>query len=177
MYNVNCDGRCARCIEAHGTKRPVCPPEEAWAAERAYLRREYRIGDVWASLLRLASVETTIARAVWSLYVEPWPGDPLDKERPEMGAKTEPIAPEHREARAFDAWSGVEWMAHDIRGDVRAFGEKAEPIDNQIRQLASRGLSQRRIASRLHVGRDRIRRLLSNDPERSSAVYESAVSG
>lgn len=165
-YNVNCDGRCARCIEAHSGKRPICPPEEAWAAERDYLRREYRIADVWESLERLSGYEPSWAQAVWTLYVEPC-----------LDPRSECIAPEHRAERDRCAKLGVEWMAHDVRGDVRAFGERVEPIDNQIRQLASRGLSQRRIASKLHVGRERIRRLLSSDPECSSAVYESAVSG
>jgi hypothetical protein len=165
-YNVNCNGRCARCIEAHSGKKPLCPPEEVWAAERAYLRREYRIADVWESLERLSGHEPSWAQAVWTLYVEPC-----------LDPRSECIAPEHRAERDRCAKEGVEWMAHDIRGDVRAFGEKVEPIDNQIRQLASRGLSQRRIAVKLHVGRDRIRRLLSSDPECSSAVYESAVGG
>jgi hypothetical protein len=152
VYNVNCDGRCARCIEAHSGKKPLCPPEEAWAAERAYLRREYRIADVWASLERLSWQEPSWAQAVWTLYVEPC-----------LDPRSECIAPEHRAERDRCAKLGVEWMAHDIRGDVRAFGERVEPRDNQIRRMAADGFTRRRIARECRCSLRDVQRVLTDE--------------
>jgi len=171
VYNVNCNGRCARCIEAHSGKKPLCPPEEVWAAERAYLRREYRIADVWESLERLSGHEPSWAQAVWTLYVEPC-----------LDPRSECIAPEHRAERDRCAKEGVEWMAHDVRGDVRAFGERVEPGENEIRRLRSGGLSERQIVivlrrDGIHVGRERVRRVLSSDTKATSTLCGSAVGG
>ena len=154
VYNVDCNGRCARCIEAHSGKRPVCPPEEVWAAERAYFRREYRIADVWESLERLSGHEPSWAQAVWTLYVEPC-----------LDFRSECIAPGHKAERDRCAREGVEWMAHDIRGDVRAFGEidskerERIEIDGCIRQMIECGFPVERIKAEVHVGSDRIKKV------------------
>ena len=150
VYNVDCDGRCARCIEAHSGKKPLCPPEEVWAAERAYLRREYRIADVWESLEHLSGYNPTWAQAVWTLYVEPC-----------LDPRSEAIAPEHRDERDRCAREGTEWMAHDIRGDVRAFGERVEPRDNQIRRMAADGFTRRRIARECRCSLRDVQRVLT----------------
>jgi hypothetical protein len=140
MYNIDCKGRCGNCwiaYEAAGVK-PQCPPEEAWVSLREGLRRQYRIGDVEAALMDLATEDVAKAQAVWSVYVEPWP-DP----------RTEPIAPDTKRERARLAGIGVMDMAEAIEGDVRAYGEKVDPRDNQIRQLASQGFTRKRIAREL----------------------------
>ena len=123
--------------------------EEKWNREYLDLRRRYRIADVEASLTRLSSVEPMQAQAVWAVHVEPW-----------LDPATEPIAPDHKETRRLLAEQGIEWMAHDIRGDVLAFGDRPEPVDNQIRQLASQGYTYKRIKRELRCGGDRISRVL-----------------
>lgn len=167
--NVDCNGRCYTCLAYYRLigRRPDCPPEEKWERERADLRRRYRIADVEASLMRLADVDVTLAQAVWAVYVEPWPGALWDATRPAMGAKTEAISLTVREERARLAEEGVRWLGHDIRGDVLAYGEKPDPIDNQIRQLAAHGYTWKRIRRELGVSNDRISRVL--------AVKETAV--
>lgn len=149
--NVNCNGRCHTCLAYYRLmgKKPVCPPEEKWARERATLRRRYRIADVEESLMRLATVDATLAQAVWAEHVESWP-DP----------RTEPIAADVREYRRECARRGVEWMAHDVRGDVPAYGERPDPIENQIRQLAAQGYTQRRIQRELRCDRNKITAVL-----------------
>jgi hypothetical protein len=122
--------------------------EEKWAREYADLRRRYRIADLEASLIRLSDAEPSQAQAVWAVHVEPW-----------LDPATEPIGPVAKETRRLLAVAGVEWMAHDIRGDVLAFGEKREPIDNEICRMLADNWTERRIAHDLGVGRDRIRAL------------------
>jgi hypothetical protein len=136
-YNVDCNGRCDTCRAYHETlgKKPACPPDERWATEYRTLRRRYRIADVEDSLYSMADFQPLQAQAVWAVHVEPWP-DP----------KTEPIGEEARARRQIRADQGIVWMAHDIKGDVIAYGEKPDPKANQIRQLYSQGFSQRRIA-------------------------------
>ncbi len=155
--NLECNGRCYTCLAYHKMlgKKPVCPPEEKWAREAEKLRRRYRIRDVENSVLRLSGVDPVQAQAVWAEHVEPWP-DP----------KTEPISPEVKAERVALAKLGVQWMAHDIRGDVLAYGEKPDPKDNEIRRMLSYGVSERRIARELEVGRDRIRSLKRADEGR-----------
>jgi hypothetical protein len=159
-YNLDCNGRCYTC-QAYAQsigRAPVCPPEEAWAATRGMLRRRYRLEDIEASLMRLSRFDPTLAQAVWAVWVEPWP-DP----------KTEPISPEVQAQRAMLAEKGLDWLAWDIEGDVLAFGEKVEPRDNQIRQLAALGFPQKRIARELRCSLRDIQRVLTPS--------ESAVGG
>jgi hypothetical protein len=129
---------------------PACPPEEKWMREYSKLRRRYRIGDLEKSIEHLSDHDATLAQAVWAVHVEPWP-DP----------KTEPIAPETKGERARLAAQGIEWMAHDIKGDVLGYGEKPDPVENQIRQLASQGFTQRRIQRELRCDRNKIRSVLA----------------
>lgn len=157
---VDCNGRCFTCLAywASRGKAPVCPPEEKWAREAAILRRRYRIKDVEDSVLRLAEQYPTQAQAVWAVYVEPWP-DP----------KTEPISPSTRAERQALALEGITWMAHDIWGDVIGYGQKADPLENQIRELAAQGYTWKRIAKELRCSKSTIRRVL--------VAQESAVGG
>jgi hypothetical protein len=135
--NVNCDGRCWTCLAYFKLmgKLPACPPEERWENERKALRRKYRITDLEEAITRL---ETNLAQAVWAVYVEPWP-EP----------KTEPIGWEARRHRHLCAEDGIEALAHDVRGDILGYGDKRDPIENQIRQLASQGYGTKRIAKEL----------------------------
>lgn len=159
-YYVGCNGRCYTCIAYHQTqgRKPACPPDEKWLRERATLRRRYRIADLEKSLVSMAQVEPNQAQAVWAVYVEPWPD-----------AKTEPIGEAQREARDRLAWDGVEWMANDIRGDVVGYGEKPDPVENQIRQMASQGYTWKRICRELRCSR--------RDVSKALALNESAVGG
>jgi hypothetical protein len=151
-YNVACEGRCQDCLNALKTsgRKPDCPPDELWVRERDALRRSYRMDDVEDALMRLSDCDPTHAQAVWAVYVEPWP-DP----------KTEPIAPETRVERARLADEGIGWMACTIQGDVRSFGEQVDDLDNEIRRLRAAGLSQRRIAKRLHCRPEKVGKVLS----------------
>ena len=146
--------------------------EEKWAREYEQLRRQYRIGDVEESLTRLSRYVPRkdevgdqegpdgrdMAQAVWAVHVEPW-----------LDPRTEPIAPLARKERDELAKAGIAWMAHDIHGDVLALGDRADPRDNQIRQLAAQGYARRRIAREV--------RCSLRDVQRALSAYESAVGG
>lgn len=153
-YNLDCNGRCWTCRAFYASlgTSPACPPDEKWAREAETLRRTYRIRDIEESLFRLSDEDATKAQAVWAVHVEPWP-DP----------KTEPIAPSVKEERARLAREGVEWMAHDIRDDVRAYGEKPEPIENEIRRMHAHGISNRMIAKRLGCRPQKVQTVLCGD--------------
>jgi hypothetical protein len=150
-YNLACNGRCWTCRAFYASlgKRPDCPPNDKWWRDADKLRAKYRIGDIEESLFRLSGENPTTAQAVWAVHVEPWP-DP----------KTEPIAASVRKERDQLAREGVAWMAHDIRGDVLAYGEKPDPTENQIRQLASQGYTQRRIAKELRCDHNKVAAVL-----------------
>lgn len=162
ITNPDCNGRCRTCMayyQAAG-KRPECPPEEKWVRERNRVRRQYRVGDVCDSLLRLADENVQMAQAVWAVWVEPWPGSLVSGKRTALGSRTEAIGWDVRMERADLAEAGLEWMAHDVRGDVLAYGEKPDELDNQIRQLAAQGYTQRRIQRELRCDRNKISAVL-----------------
>ena len=168
--NPYCKGRCHTCLayyRASGNKLFDCPPEVKWKREYDQLRARYRVGDVEVALMRLAEWEPEQAQAVWAVYVEPWPGALLDAARPALGAKTEAIGETARLLRAYLAEQGVEAMAEDIEGDVLAFGERVEPKDNQIRQLAAQHL-----AATGHEQRKRIAKELRCRPQYVQRVLE-----
>jgi len=152
--NVNCDGRCFTCLAYFKLmgKLPNCPPEEKWERERQSLRRKYRIIDLEDALLNLGAFAPNLAQAVWATYVEPWP-EP----------KTEPIGWKAREHRACCAEEGIKWLAHDLQGDVLGYGEKRDPIENQIRQLASQGYGNKRIAKELRCRPAKVQTVLCAD--------------
>lgn len=148
---TECTGRCHTCRAYLATlgKEPVCPPDERWVREARWIRRRYRIDDLEKSIMRLAGHDPTVAQAVWAVYVEPWPGDLLDPKRPQLGAKTEALSPGVRKERADLAEIGVRWMAHDLHGEIVAYGEQTVRREIQIIQLAEQGYTQRRIAREL----------------------------
>lgn len=151
-YNLNCKGMCRDCWEDHRAigKKPACPPEVTWVRVHDGLRRQYRIADVEAALIALRDANVVMAQAVWAVYVEPWP-EP----------RTEPIGHEAREHRARLADEGIVWLAHEIRGEVLGFGEKVDSRENQIRQMASQGFTQRRIARELRCSLRDVRRVIA----------------
>jgi hypothetical protein len=156
VYDLGCMGRCFTCLIAYTVgKRPACPPDEKWAREYEQLRRRYRIRDVEESLLRLSWEENPLAQAVWAVHVEPWP-DP----------RTEPIGMEAKAERARLAEQGVWWLAEDIEGDVLAYGEKVETLDNEIRRMKADGYTYKGIKRELRCGSDRIRRVLHGETVR-----------
>jgi len=131
--------------------------EEKWAAEYASLRKRYRIGDVEESLTRLSRVEPTLAQAVWAEYVEPW-----------LDPKTEPVAPEMKEQRRVWAEAGIEWLAHDIRGEVEGFGEPLQsqrpPVtarDRLIVEMRIGGASYGEIVKKARCSRSTVKAVLS----------------
>lgn len=170
--NLECKGHCHTCnavFEAYGIK-PACPPDEKWRREFRRLRREYRITDVERALLELLDVELSdgtpgfmLAQAIWSVFVEPWPGELVSVHRPALGVRTEAISSGARLERAELAERGVFWMADHIEGYVRAYGEKVDPVENEIRRMLADGIAERRIAKELRVGRDRIRTVKRSD--------------
>lgn len=143
-YYVGCNGRCFTCLAYFkaSNRRPDCPPEESWVVMGRRLRRDYRITDLEAAILRLADYNRLWAQAVWMTFVEPWPEW--------MPRTQEELAKE-----------GVMWLAWDIPGDVRGYGERVEPRDNQIRQLASQGYTQRRIAKEIRCSLREVNKVLT----------------
>lgn len=138
-----CQGQCSTCLayqEATGV-RVECPPDEKWMTEYRRIRSQYRITAVTKSLLRLAEVDTDQAQAVWAVYVEPWPGQLVDHTRPALGTKTEAISEATRLDRAYLAEAGVEWMAHEIRGEVHGPGEKGPTTQEQVASLVADGIT------------------------------------
>lgn len=138
-----CQGRCSTCLayqEATGV-RVECPPDERWMTEYRWVRRQYRITAVTKSLLRLAEVDVEQAQAVWAVYVEPWPGQPVGYERLALGTKTEVISETARMERAHLAEAGVEWMAHEIRGEVQGPGEQQPTKKEQVASLLADGIT------------------------------------
>jgi len=149
-FNQDCNGACWTCLAEHRDrgKRPICPPEELWLAERDMLRRQYRLEDVYCALIKLSELYPSLAQAVWAKYVEPW--EP----------KTEPISRENKDQR--DEWAaiGIAFLCNSIEGEVRGFGEKVDTTENEIRRLKARGLSNRRIAKRLHCRPEKVQKVL-----------------
>lgn len=152
IFDPNCSGRCFTCLAYHKGKkqRPLCPPEERWVWERRKLRRRYRMGDIETTLIDLSKCQPMQAQAVWAVYVEPWPD-----------LKTEPISESDRTRRQTLADQGVVWLAHNIKGEVAAYGERPNPKDNQIRQLAAQGFTQRRIAKEMRCSLRDVSKVLS----------------
>lgn len=170
-FNLECRGHCQTCLayaKAHGLK-VQCPPDEQWRREFSRVRREYRITDVTRALLELADVDVHQAQAVWAVYVEPWPGDLVDGTRPSLGTRTEAISWPTRLQRADLAEQGIVWMAHKIRGDVRAYGERVDPRDNEIRRMIADEIPRRLIAKKL--------RCSLRDVQRVAAAEMSAGRG
>ncbi len=165
IFDPNCSGRCFTCLAYHKSKKqqPLCPPEERWVWERKKLRRRYRIGDIEAALIALSKCHPTQAQAVWAVYVEPWP-EP----------KTEPIGESARAKRQILADQGVVWLAHEIKGELVAYGERPDPRDNQIRQLAAQGYTRRRIAKEVRCSLRDVVKVLSADESAVSDSYATA---
>ena len=174
-------GRVGSCIhyerKPDGTERwrpPIVEEVEGWPVNKVIawvmaqrkVSGRYRLWAIGLALQKLERVRPELALAVKVAHMEiPTPN------------WYEPALLRNR------AREGLEWMAEDIPGDVPEWGgEKAEPVENQIRRLKSDGLSERQIVTELrrhgvHVGRDRIRRALSNDTKCESVPCGSAVSG
>lgn len=132
-YYAGCNGRCFTCMayfRATSNRRPDCPPEERWITEGRRLRRDYRITDLETCIMRLTDYSRLLAQAVWAVHVEPWP-EWMPRQQTDL------------------AREGVEWMAYDVPGDVLGYGERVEPLANQIRRLAAQGYTQRRIRKEL----------------------------
>ena len=149
-YYAGCNGRCFTCMAYfHATlnRRPNCPPEERWITEGRRLRRDYRITDLEQAILRLTDYNRLWAQAVWMTYVEPWP-EWMPRQQADL------------------AQEGVQWMAYRVPGDVLGYGERRDPVENQIRQLASQGYTQRRITKELRCDRNKVRAVLSADAVR-----------
>jgi hypothetical protein len=165
IFDPNCSGRCFTCLAYHKSKKqqPLCPPEERWVWERIKLRRRYRMREIEEALIDLSKSELSQAQAVWAVYVEPWP-DP----------KAEPISERARRERQTLADQGVVWLAHSIKGEIVAYGERPNPRDNQIRQLAAQGYTRRRIAKEVGCSLRDVVKVLSADESAVSDSYATA---
>lgn len=165
-----CDGRCPVCVARHRERgqRPACPPEEAWRRLQRRLWRDYRMSDVEHAFLALSDESIVRAQSVWSVWVEPQGGDWYNPDRHSLGYRNEPISLDDRIERADEAEEGLKWLAKNIRGYVRAYGEPVK--DALIRQLIlEEGYSIRRVKAEVRCGQGRIERVL--------AAYESAHRG
>jgi hypothetical protein len=160
-YNLACSGQCWTCraLQQQSKVMLPCPPEELWIREYRRLRREYRIEDIEKAMLDLGREHPSQAQAVWAVWIEPWPGELVDLDRPALGTRTEAISWETRVEREALALDGLDWLADNIEGYVRAFGERVVPRDNEIRRMLADGVSQRRIARELRCSLRDVRRV------------------
>jgi hypothetical protein len=131
----DCDGRCELCPYKADCKG------ELWERVQNMMIRRYRMGAVKCAYDALAEVHPWMHIAVRAVYVEQYEG--------RMDAPSEPISAGAKAMRRRAAEDGIEWMAREIRGDLVPFGEKVDSRANHIRQMASQGFSQRRIAREL----------------------------
>jgi hypothetical protein len=155
-YFIDCNGRCQTCLAWHRSvgKKPACPPEERWVIEYGTLRRKYRIRDIETAILGLADFDRIIAQAVWMTWVEPWPE----------------WTPRYDEAAPL-AEQGLEWLAHEIEGDVLGMGEMEPPRrtrisiserDRQIVQMRVDGASYGEIVRKLGCSKTTVRAVLAD---------------
>jgi hypothetical protein len=156
-WRLDCDGHCHTC---HVASSRECPPEEKWLRVYHGLRARYRIRDLEEALLGLSVCDAALAQAVWAVFVEPWPGEIYNPERPALGSCTEPLSWKVRLERAELAEEGLFWLAGNIEGDVRGEGDEPDPRENEIRRLASQGYPRRRIARELRCSLREVQRVL-----------------
>jgi hypothetical protein len=150
--NLLCTGQCVDCWKFHReiNRRPECPPDERWVRQFQNVRRDYDVEDVEAVLLMLAEYQPLEAMAVYAVFVEPWPGELVDRQHPALGAKTEAISDESRMERARLAETGLQRMVDALPGWVRAPEDEGMPKSVRIQLLLDAGMkSPAKIAKRV----------------------------